>query len=357
MKQHHFIYRYGVLILLLSVASACAQTTQQAPQEPALQRIAFGSCSNPRKPVPAFLAIAQTNPDLMIFVGDNVYADTTDERKLRRAYKDLGENPGFGHLKNICPILATWDDHDYGLNDAGVELPSKVTSQRVFLEFWEVPKDSPRHTREGIYGAHIFGPQGQRVQVILLDTRYHRDLLTPIPRNDRDKLPGRYIPNPDPDITILGKAQWTWLKEQLAKPADVRLIASSIQFVPVEHGWEGWMQFPAERTRFIELIRATKANGVIFLSGDRHHAEISRLDEDAPYPLYDITSSGMNQPGGQSNERNRHRVGPRYYHTNFGLITLDWNQPAPAVTLQIIDPQGNVQIQQHIPLADLAPPR
>ncbi len=356
MDTKRFFCLLFVLALLGEMSPVCAQPTTQTPEQPALQRIAFGSCSDARKPIPAFNAIAQANPDLMIFVGDNVYADTTDERKLKQAYRVLGKNPGFRRLKDTCPILATWDDHDYGINDAGAEHPNKAASQSVFMDFWGIPQDSPRRERQGVYHAEVFGPQGKRVQVILLDTRYHRSPLTRRPKKDSSRYAGRYLPNPDPAVTVLGEAQWDWLKEQLTQPADLRLIVSSIQFVAEDHGWETWAMFPAERTRMVELIRSTQANGVVFLSGDRHHAEMSRLDGDTPYPLYDITSSGLNRPGLEKDEPNRHRVGDRYHLPNFGLITLDWNNPAPTATFQIIDVKGNVHIQQQAALTDLAPP-
>ncbi len=357
MDTTRFIRQLLVLALLCAVSPACAQPTAQTSQEPALQRIAFGSCSDPRKPVPAFNAIVKARPDLMIFTGDNVYADTIDEKQLRRAYRELGKHPGFRRLKKACPILATWDDHDFGINDGGAEHPNKAASQRVFLDFWGIPKDSPRRAREGVYHAQSFGPQGMRVQVILLDTRYHRSPLTRRPKRDSSRYAGRYLPNPDPSATMLGEAQWGWLKEQLTQPADLRLIVTSIQYVAEDHGWEAWAMFPTERTRLIELIRSTNANGVVFLSGDRHHAEMSRLDDDTPYPLYDITASGLNKSGLEKDEPNRHRVGPRYHLPNFGLITLNWDAPAPAATFQIIDVKGNVHVEQHTALTDLAPPR
>jgi alkaline phosphatase D len=314
----------------------------------------LGSCSDPRRPVPAFDAIVRADPDLMIFMGDNVYADTVDEKKIRRAYRKLGQHAGFRRLKKACPLMATWDDHDFGLNDMGREHPGKAGSQRAFLDFWEVPKDSPRRGREGVYHAQVFGPEGRRVQVILLDTRYHRDALRRRPKRDSSRYAGRYLPDPDPAKTILGEAQWGWLEEQLSKPAEVRLIVSSIQFVAEDHGWETWAMFPAERGRLIELIGTTGANGVVFLSGDRHHSELSRLDEGTPYPIYDLTSSGLNKPGLEKDEPNRHRVGERYHLSNFGLITLDWEGPEPGMTFQIIDPRGRVRIEHKSLMADLA---
>lgn len=343
-----------VTLLFAMTADVSPAEAPPAPDTP-VSRIAFGSCSDASKPVPAFDAIASAKPDLMIFLGDNVYADTTDETRLRAAYQVLADNADFQKIKRACPVLATWDDHDYGLNDIGVEHPTKAVSQQVFLDFWGVPKDSPRRKRQGVYDAQTFGPVGKRVQIILLDTRYHRGPLTHRPKNDDSSRGGRYLPNPDPTLTVLGEAQWAWLKDQLSQPAELRLIASSIQFVAEDHGWETWAMFPAERTRLIELIRGTQANGVILLSGDRHQAELSRLDENTPYPLYDLTASAFNKPGLESEEPNRHRIGKRYALSNFGLLDINWQADGPAVTMKIIDPDGGVHIEHRVPPAELAP--
>ena len=137
-------------------------------------------------------------------------------------------------------------------------------------------------------------PEGKRVQVILLDTRYFR--TSPLARNARALMTrGPYVPDPDPNSTVLGEDQWRWLAEQLRVPAEVRLIASSIQVVAEDHGWEKWMNFPHGLERLFRLIRDSGADGVILLSGDRHLAELSMMDAGVGYPIYDLTSSGLNQ--------------------------------------------------------------
>ena len=85
------------------------------------------------------------------------------------------------------------------------------------------------------------------------------------------------------------------VERQLRAPADLRVIATSIQFGHSYNGWESWTLFPRERERMIELIRSTQADGVVFLSGDVHWGEISRQDVPGGYPLYDVTASGLNQ--------------------------------------------------------------
>jgi alkaline phosphatase D len=262
-----------------------------------LTRIAFGSCARESDPQPIWDAIVAGRPELFIFTGDNIYGDTADMNVMRAKYALLAAQPGFARLRQLCPILATWDDHDFGKGDAGAEFPAKRESQAAFLDFFGVPEDSPRRRQEGVYHSAMFGPAGRRVQVILLDTRFFRSPLKLAPKGTPGRL--KYLPNHDSGVTFLGDAQWQWLEARLKEPAELRLLVTSTQAISEEHGAESWANFPAERARLFGLIRATQASGVLILSGDRHHAEISRLNADHPagvgYILYDITASSLNR--------------------------------------------------------------
>jgi alkaline phosphatase D len=259
-------------------------------------------------------------------------------------------------LKETCPILATWDDHDYGKNDAGAEYPMKKESQQVFLDFFGDSPDSLRRKREGVYGAYVFGPEGKRVQVILLDTRYFRSPLIKLKKRRGEPgegHTGEYVPNEDPTTTILGEAQWKWFAEQLKTPADVRIIATSIQAIADDHGWEKWGNLPHERKRLFDLLAETKANGIVFISGDRHSAEICGFDPGIGYTLYDVTSSAMNQKVNFQNELNRHRIGSKYAEHNFGTILIDWTETDPTLRLQVRGEKGQVVLQQRVKLGAL----
>ena len=262
-------------------AIASSSKTVQTPATLPLRRIAFGSCATQARPQPIWDAVVATRPELTLLLGDNIYADTLDMNVMRAKYAKLAAMPGFQLLRKTCPILATWDDHDLGANDAGGDYPKKDESQKVFLDFFGDPADSPRRHRPGVYDSKVFGPEGKRVQVILLDTRYFRSRLK---RKQPCKNSDPYEGNPDPTTTILGEAQWRWLGEQLRVPAEVRLLVSSIQVVAQDHGFEKWMNFPHERERLYNLIRETRAEGVIILSGDRHLAELSMMDAQLGYP-------------------------------------------------------------------------
>ncbi|MFM9965824.1 MAG: alkaline phosphatase D family protein [Planctomycetaceae bacterium] len=345
--------------LLLSIALPVVA------QEP-LQRIAFGSCAKQDKPQPIWDAVIETKPQLFLFTGDNIYGDTEDMSVLKQKWDLLGAQPGYQKLKQTCPVLATWDDHDYGANDAGAEYPKKRESQQLFQDFFDVPQDSPRRQQEGVYHSAVFGPPGRRVQIILLDARYFRSRLKPgfLSGEPGDGFRGKYAPNTDPSATVLGDAQWKWLEQQLKTPAEVRVVCSSYQLLPDEHGSEAWGNFPLERKRLLNLIRETKAKGVVVISGDRHLAEIMRLAPNAAgigYPIYEVTSSSLNAPSGNltkagirfANEINSYRVGLTYFDTNFGLIDIDWSQPSPLIRLQVRDEKGGVVLQQRAKLDEL----
>jgi alkaline phosphatase D len=253
-------------------------------------------------------------------------------------------------LRSTVPHLATWDDHDYGKNDAGADFAGRDEAQKLFLQFWDVPPADARHQREGIYHSQSFGPDGQRVQIILLDTRFFRSPLKP---TDQRNVAGRerYLPDEDPAKTMLGEAQWSWLAERLREPADLRLIVSSIQVVAEGHGWERWGNFPRERQRLYDLIRTTAASGVILLSGDRHIGGLYRDTTVAPYPLVEITSSGINQVFPGNREAGPNRLGAIYGAPNFGTIDVDWWERT--VTLSLRSENGEPVRRQVVRLDEL----
>jgi alkaline phosphatase D len=320
-----------------------------AASEP-LRRIAFGSCASQERPQPIWDAIIAAKPELFLFLGNTIYADTDNVEVLKAKYSQLAAVPGYQKLLQTCPLVyATWDDHDYGTPDAGADFPNKAASQKTFLDFFREAAESPRRKREGMYVALQFGTEGRRVQIILLDTRYFR---SPLKRTAEG-----LVATTDPAATVLGEKQWKWLEEQLRLPADVRLIGSSIQVVAEDHPFEKWMNFPAERERLFKLLRDTKATGVVFLSGNRQLAELSQMDAGLGYPLFDLTSSGLNMGNRRWRpvEPNRHRVATMTNGDNFGMVTIDWDGSPPHVSLQAHDVTGEIAFQQKLDLTTLRP--
>ena len=337
----------------LSALAAGALLPSPGRAQPApLTRIAFGSCADQDKPQPIWDAILAYRPELFIFAGDNVYGDfrTPDAAALKRAYDKAATVEGYRRLRESVPHLAIWDDHDFGQNDGGADFAHKALSKDLFLEFWKVPAGDVRRTRDGLYDSRILGPEGMRVQVILLDTRWFR---SPLKRTDQRDVPGkeRYLPDPDPAKTMLGPAQWRWLAEELRKPAELRLLVSTVQVLAEGHGWERWGNFPLERQKLFDTIRDSGATGVVLLSGDRHIGALYRETPTGLYTLTELTSSGLNKTYPFAREAGPNRLGALYGAANFGAADIDWR--ARSVTLALRDESGTVRRSTTLAFDDL----
>jgi len=318
------------LIFVLAFVAWCAGAQP-------ITRIAFGSCSNEELDFEMWSDMVQQQPQLCILLGDNIYGDTHDMASMRRQY-DLQKNmPSYQALMKQCPIIGTWDDHDYGQNDGGKFYAKKKESKIEFMRFLDIPESDPMRTREGVYSVHNYGTPGKKVKVILLDLRTFRDTTI------RSTVKGRrYEPNPDGDM--MGEAQWTWFENEIRNSdADVHIIGSGIQLVSNDHAFEKWGNFPKSRQRMLDLLTRHKPKNPLFISGDRHIAEISRMNvEGLPKPLYDFTSSGLTHTWDSKtwndmpiNEPNQNRIGKLIIEKNFGMILIDWSGPSPVIRLEV----------------------
>ena len=287
--------------------------------------IAFGSCNKTDIANRLWDDIYNVEPSIWIWGGDNIYADTDDMVELRQLYanqKKIQQNTNL--FNGDIPIIGTWDDHDYGLNDGGVEFKAKKGSQQEFLNFMDVPEDSPRRKQDGVYVAHHYATPNGTVSVFVLDTRYFRTAITIDTVTNK-----RLKPNAYGDGTVLGETQWQWLANELnTSSSDFNIIISSIQLLSNEHGFECWGNFPHERDRFKKTLVASKAKGVIVLSGDRHISEFSKAEvEGLNYPLIDFTSSGLTHAyQGFKGETNPFRVGDVVFTESFGILEFDFEQ-------------------------------
>jgi alkaline phosphatase D len=369
---------FVALTALALITPACSPETVDEPASPVdpeitwqpfptgtVTRITFGSCTRHMRDQPIWNAVVGAHPDLFVHLGDAIYPDITDDEtalidpwpnpeslaRIEAAYATAAGRPAFAHLRENVPVMAVWDDHDYGINDGDREFELKEETQRLFLDFFGEPAESWRRSTSGIYNSRVFGPEGQRVQVILLDVRYFRSAPVPDTRSEEEKkalnIAGRYMASDDPDATVLGDAQWAWLEEKLGRPAEVRLLVSGYPIVPTELGRDAWGNFPLERQRLFDLIGEAGAIGVIFLSGDVHFSEISLSDE-GPYPLLDFTSSPLAAPSvGNELLTNTRRISGTYAEENFGLVEIDWDaEPSPVVVLRVMDIEG-VEVMRH----------
>jgi len=332
----HNLFRLLAVLLCLATADAKFPDDFESP----LEVIAFGSCNRDELPQPLWPVIAENEPDLWIWAGDNIYADwyqrpdgkkekfTINREWVTKRYASQFNQSGYAPFREVTPIVGTWDDHDYGRNNAGASYKLKEVTRDLALSFMEVPIGDPRWLRPGLYGAYDFGPSGQRTKVILLDNRYFAT--------------GKKADAPD----LLGKAQRTWLETTIrTSEADLHIIVSGTQILSAEHRWEKWADYPETREWLLDLIREEDMPMTVLVSGDRHIHEISVLEDDAlDYPLVDITSSGLTHvweafPG----EENSLRQGEVFTELGFGLLRINWSGGSPVVTVEIRDINNEVQ--------------
>ena len=307
----------AVLVLSYLYGQAAKSHDPPADHRPGVVRtpgntttIAFGSCNRQDEPQGYWETIGQHRADAWLWLGDNIYADTEDMEEMAADYAGQRATPAYATFIAATPqVYGTWDDHDYGENDGGKEWPHKEAAETLLLDFLAVPDGAEVRQRPGVYQAYMVGD----IKVILLDTRSFRDALA-----DPVRAGDRYGPNPDGDI--LGEAQWRWLADELRdSPARAHLIASSIQVLPTDHGYEKWANFPTARTRLLRLLEDTRPALPLLLSGDRHLAEISR-DSVGNYPIYELTSSGLTHTYEDADEANDKRLGELITERNYGLL-------------------------------------
>ncbi len=317
-----------------------ALTSRVLPPDTLIERIAFASCYVPQFEQPGvWKVVSERRPDLLVLMGDNVYQSEEkaqpELRELREAYLQLAQEAEFADLRAQAAVFATWDDHDYGRNDAGADLPVKYQSEELFEHVWPLPQKmtDPRKTRDGIFHAATFGPVGKRVQLLMLDTRFFRGSLD------------------DPSSTMLGEAQWHWLAEQLHNPAELRLVVSSIPVLSIRDDAENWHRLSSERARLLGLLNTS--NGVLILSGDSHYAAHYRDDDSLDFSLNEFTASSLNFP--YPAERQAEvlkpdllRQGQPFFGSNFGWLEIDWAERSVAIS--IYSAAGQLATQETIEL-------
>jgi alkaline phosphatase D len=298
------------------LASSVPDRLAALSDEP-LRRVAFGSCNDQTKRQDHWKWIARENPQLWIWLGDNIYADRASLDDRRAWYQLLKDNSDYRKFIDQVPVIGTWDDHDYYNENADGAYGDKDGSKDLLLEFMDVAYDNPVHSRPGVFQSYAFGPIGQRTQVILLDLRYFQN------KNKNER-------------SLLGELQWQFLENEIAQSnADLFLIGSSLNVCsPVAiASLEGWRGFPAERQRLYDLLGSTD-KPCILMSGDRHMGEIYRIILPSGKPVYEVMSSGLTHAVGvrlPSPERLGDTVGRK----NFGLLTIDWTAVGPEVQISL----------------------
>jgi alkaline phosphatase D len=301
-----------------------------APAGPARFRVAFGSCVRLRgrgQPVDAIWhALPPWNPDLFLWLGDNIYGDALDPDILAEEYRRLRDVPALARVWSSISHLAVWDDHDYGLNDSDGTHPAKEAALAVFKRYWANPAfglpDVP-----GVFFQTTYGG----VDFFFLDGRYHRD------------------PNHAPDIatkTFLGAGQLQWLRRALrASQAPFKVLVCGSGWSTAKRGGDSWASFLHERDALFEFIRDERIGGMVLLSGDTHAGELNAIPWSARggYDFYDLVSSPLVQTSRHTwiERKPEIRIRQAFDATpNFGLIEFDTTAARPSLRFLLIDQTG-----------------
>ena len=336
--------------LIVALFLSCAPKTgvQSNISTQSLKLIA-GSCNHQLKDQTHWKFLSQERAQYYLALGDNVYADKrivtadgpvfeTSLEQLKTAYSIQAGHSEFQKFLETIKIIPTWDDHDYGLNDAGHELEFAVESQAEFLFFWAVPKSDPRWDRAGIYHSQMLFAENKNIQLIVLDTRYFRSSLPALEKANS----APYGQDHSIEKTMLGDTQWEWLEAALRVPADLRILLSSIQLLSDSHIYERWGTFPLEKKRLMTLLQA--AGPSLVVSGDRH---LGAIYHDQRFPdLWELTTSSLNAPFDGADDQEPLRIGDFTGAPNFGRIEIQDG----LLLFSLVELNGRLVSQQSIRL-------
>ena len=280
-----------------------------------------------------FSAMAKTSANFNIWMGDNWYTREVDYATVwglqYRASHDRS-------LKILQPFMASmpqysiWDDHDYGPNDAGKEYIFKKESREVFKSYALNPTFGQQE--EGIYTSFGYSD----ADFFLTDNRFFR-----AQPQIKDSLNGQA----NPDKTFFGPRQMEGLKNQLLySKATFKFIVVGSQVLNPLNKYECMTQYPTERTELLNFIKEYKIDGVVFLTGDRHHSEVIKLDNGGGYPLYDITVSpltaGISTARGIEKNSEYRVPGTLVETQNFGQFSISGPKGNRKLSLELKDKAG-----------------
>lgn len=293
-----------------------------------------------------FDAIAAKAPDLMIWMGDNLYFQAPDEldpASMAMRYRRQRAHPALQRLLVAAPHVAIWDDHDYGPNDADMSYVMKGESLALFRRYWANPSFGLPDVM-GIFGRARLGD----VDLFLLDDRWYRTA------NRMNDEPGK---------TMFGAQQLAWLQNALVySRAALKLVVNGSQLWNRTNRFEGLNHYSHEQKALADWLLAQRIDGVMFASGDRHFSELLRIERPGAYPLYEFTSSPLTArpfENPDAAERNNPDVVPGTFvgRRQFGLIRLRGPAKARRITLESYDETGALLWQHDLRVQDLRFPR
>lgn len=273
-----------------------------------------------------FKPMAAEKADFMLWLGDNWYTRDVDFNSnwglWYRASHDRSI-PILQPLLKAMPQYAIWDDHDFGPNDMGKEFILKEESRNVFVNYWANP--SYGEYGKGIYTKMSFSD----ADIFMLDDRTWRS---------SDRLEDSLNGQPNPNKKMYGEQQMDWLKNALAgSGATFKIITTGSQVLNPASPFDCFRKFPVEYYELMDFIKNEKISGVLFLTGDRHHSEVIKVEGLVPYPLYDITASPLTAGThvfGASEKNNPSRVFGLDQKQNYAHISVTGKQRERVLTVK-----------------------
>lgn len=319
-----------------------------------------GSCSYFNEPVfdrpgtpygkdsSIFNVMAKEKAAFMLWLGDAWYTREVDyfsEWGLwYRASRDRSTPILQPFLKSM-PQFAIWDDHDYGPNDIGKNYILKDASRKVFNSYFCNP--SSGENGQGIYTMTSWGD----ADLFMTDDRWWRSA---------DKLKDSVNGKPNPGKRMLGEQQMEWLKNSLLySTATFKIIVVGSQVLNPVSPYDTWWNFPAEYNELMQFLEEYRINGVVFLTGDRHHSEIIKVNRPGTYPLYDITvsplTSGTHSFGGPE-KNNPYRILGIDEKQNYGKFSFSGKRGERKLTVTYYGLKGEPLGEWSVTEKDLKTP-
>lgn len=272
-------------------------------------RVAFASCAKiqDRDEQPVWTAIRAAEPDVLLLLGDNVYAGGNPEtpgelrRKLNKRYDAQLTEPHFAALLAYMrsgkrKVAAIWDDHDFAGDDSyglGLTDAMRRTAREIFhvrLSALTNSNGASNDPQREVYHRFVH----EHATFLMLDTRFHRQPPADPPSTDVDAM--------------LGREQRIWLERCLEEVQTAYTVVCSGTPLNQHQGaqTEHWTQYPAARDWLVQRLRHRR--GAIFLAGDIHRNAFSDADG-----VLEAISSGVG----------RHSRFAGRVLANYGLIDLD----------------------------------
>ena len=266
--------------------------------------------------------IADTEPQALFQLGDNVYIDNTDVMDMHHyCYYRRQSRSEYRALVSEVSVFSIWDDHDFGLNDCsggpGIETPKwKRSTYEIFRDNWANPAYGGGDKQPGIWWDTYIND----VHFICIDGRYYRTN----PKTTKGKL------------SMLGSAQKYWLLNTIKKSKGTfKVLVSPVPWVFKAKGdsKDTWNGFKDERNEIFQFLKENNIKGVLLMSADRHRSDLWKIDRSDDYSLYEFNSSRL------TNQHVHKTMDEAIYSYNakqsFGTVDFDTQAKDPTATYAV----------------------